>query len=162
MRPEYAPQGKPIVLEERGNTMGLLDFLRKRDIGASENPEQKKDLSIREAEIISREFGQFLADKLPVIKDIQLLPYPKERIMKALNISIQQIQNHADPEASQLLNALESCRVGLSSFAEINPHDREAVTYFNQFPNAKAVPEHRKGECLHLIMKYMKRGMGTR
>lgn len=141
--------------------MGLFDFLKKRAVEESGNTEQKRGLSMQEAEIISREFGQFLAEKLPIIKDSQLLPYPKERIMEALNISIQQIRNQTETDASHLLNALESCRHGLSVFTKIDPHDREAVAYFNQFPNAKAVPEQRKGECLHLITKYMKRCMET-
>ena len=141
--------------------MGIFDFLRKHCNDQSVNSEQKQGLSVREAEVITREFGKFLAEKLPVIKDEGVLPHPKEKIMEALNISIQQIRKQTDPDASKMLSALESCRHGLSVFTQIDPHDREAVAYFNQFPNAKAVPEGRKGECLHLITKYMKRGVGT-
>ena len=128
---------------------------------ASENLKQSRDLTVREAESISREFGKFLAEKLPVIKDARLLPYPKETIMEALKISIRRIRSQPDPEASQLLNALEMCKQGLSVFADIDPDDREAVAYFNQFPSAKVVPQQRKAECIHLIIKYMERGAGT-
>ncbi len=141
--------------------MGLFNFLKKRDIGTFETPMQKPGLSMEEAEVISREFGKFLAEKLPVIMDAKLLPHPKERIMEALSISIQRFRNLTDPEASQMVNMLEGCRQGLSVFAEIDPQDREAVANFNQFPNAKAVPEERRGEFLHLMMKYMKRDMGV-
>lgn len=141
--------------------MGLFDFLKKRDFEASEIPVQKQGLSMQEAEVISREFGKFLAEKkLPVIWDANLLPHPKERIMEALNISIKRFRNLTDPEALQMVNALEFCMHGLSVFAEIDPQDREAVAYFNQLSNAKAVPEERKEECLHLMTKYMKRGRG--
>jgi hypothetical protein len=144
---------------KKGSIMGLFGFFRKRNGQASDQPVQKRALSTREAEIICREFGQFLAEKLPLIKDAELLPYPKERIIEALNISIKRVQKQTDPDARLLLNALEVCRHGLSLFSEIDPQDREAVAYFNQFPNAKAVTEQRKRECLDLITKYMKRGM---
>jgi hypothetical protein len=76
---------------------------------------------------------------------------------RALNISIKRARDQTDLNSPQLLNALEFCRHGLSLFTEIDPQDREAVAYFNQFQSAKAVPEHRKSECLQLIMKYLKR-----
>ena len=139
--------------------MGLFAFFRKRNVQPSDQAVQKRALSTREAEIICREFGQFLAEKLPLIKDAELLPYPKERIIEALNISIKRAQKQTDPDARLLLNALESCRHGLSLFSEIDPKDREAVAYFNQFPRQRS-HEQRKRECLDHITKYMKRGIG--
>jgi hypothetical protein len=141
--------------------MTIFPLFRKRNVQASDHPAQKPVLSEQEAEIICREFGQFLAEKLPLIKDAKLLPYPKERIIEALSISIRRVQKQTDPDARLLLNALESCRHGLLLFAGIDPQDREAVDYFNQFPSAKEVTEQRKKECLELITKYMKRGMGV-
>jgi len=145
---------------KKESIMGLFGSFRKRSGQTSDQPEEKRVLSTRETEIICREFGQFLAQKLPLVKDVKLLPYPKERIIEAFNISIQRVQKQTDPDARLLLKALESCRHGLSLFAEIDPQDREAVAYFNQFPSAKAVTGLRKRECLDLITKYMKRGMG--
>lgn len=142
--------------------MGLFDFMKKRSTEASQCSAKNSVMSAQEAENISREFGRFLAEKLPVIKDVRLLPYPKTKILQALDISIGRCRNHTDPEdedVTQLLNSLEGCRSGLSLFAEIEPQDREAVAYFNQFPNVGAVPEQRKAECVHLIVKYMERGL---
>jgi len=138
--------------------MGLFDFLKKY-FAASEETNQKKGLSVREAEAISREFGKFLAEELPVIKDEDLLPYPKENIMEALNISMQRFRKQTDFDVSKMMNSLETCRQVLSTFAKIDSCDQEAVSYFNQFSNVKAVSEERKGECIDLITKYMKQGM---
>ncbi|RJQ50876.1 MAG: hypothetical protein C4530_20925 [Desulfobacteraceae bacterium] len=149
-----------MIREWKDNIMSIFDFLRKHG-DVLENSQQKRGLSVREAESISREFGKFLAEKLPVIKDTKLLPHPKEKIMEALNLSIQQVQNQTDPDTLKMLNALESCRQGLTVFAEIDTCDQEAVQYFNQFSNVKAVPEKRKGECLHLITKYLRRSVGA-
>jgi hypothetical protein len=54
--------------------MGLFDFFKK-SLAAPEEMNQKKGLSIKEAETISREFEKFLTEELPVIKDADLLPY---------------------------------------------------------------------------------------
>jgi len=147
-----------VVRGRKDNIMRIFGFLKKH-FDESEKTDQKNGLSVREAEAISREFGKFLAEELPVIKDAELLPHTKEKIMEALNISIQQFRKQTDFDTSKMLNALETCRQVLSTFAKIDSCDQEAVSYFNQFSNVKLVPEERKGECIDLITKYMKQGM---
>jgi hypothetical protein len=136
----------------------------------TENTKHQKKLNSQEAEIISKEFGRFLAERQPIIKDAGLLPYPKIVIMKALFLAQKSIRDRANQfkmfwqsnerkQFKKLFDALGFCREGLATYSDIEPEDKEAVSYFNSFGSIAEVPEDRKKECVNLVVKYMSKGI---
>lgn len=120
----------------------------------------------QEAESISKEFGRFLAERQPIIKDAGLLPYPKSVIMKAILVMQEFIRDNENilemfderKELKKYFDSLSFCRVGIAAYSDIEPEDKEAVSYFNSFSSIKDVPEDRKKECVNLVVKYMSKG----
>ena len=120
----------------------------------------------QEAELISKEFGRFLAERQPIIKDAGLLPYPKSVIMEAILVTQEFIRDNANTleifnERKQLkkyFDSLSFCRVVLGAYSDIEPEDKETVSYFNSFSSIKDVPKDRKKEYVNLVAKYMSKG----
>ncbi len=134
------------------------------------NHEQTVMLAPGDAERITQEYGRFLAERQPIIKDAGLLPYSKTVIMKALVMQEQFACDKANmlaasgrsdelQEIERYIGTLGFTRMALCSYSDIDPEDKEAVSYFNSFRTIRDVPEDRKVECLKLFNKYMERGM---
>ena len=132
----------------------------------SENKMLSGKLNKHEVEIIVNEFGRFLAERQPIIKDAGLLPYPKEVIKKALLLQQELIRNNANTikmflqpnkrnQIKKYIGTLDFCSVALAEYGDIEPEDKEAVSYFNSFSSIKQVPEDRKKEYVDLRVKYM-------
>lgn len=115
-------------------------------------------MDIEEAKRIVQAYGEFCAEKglkSSLIRDVSLLPYPKEIIVEAQEKCINLLNNATDPQEKQLRSSLIFTLSMLDLYPEIEPQDREIVTYFNQFKSMDAVPKERKKECMDLQRKYV-------
>jgi hypothetical protein len=150
--------------------MSIWKFLRGKPIISRASHEQSGMFAPEDAERITQEFGRFLAERQPIIKDAGLLPYSKTVIMEALVMQEQLACDEANMLAaygrSDELQEIERCigtlgglRMLLWIYSDIDPEDKEAVSYFNSFRTIRDVPEDRKVECAKLFNKYMGRGM---
>lgn len=135
----------------------------------SESYESNHTVTSEEAERITQEFGRFLAERLPIIKDANLLPFPKSIIMKALIMQEQFACDKANElkasgrseelqEIEKYIGVLGFTRVGLDEYHDIDPEDKPIVSYFNSFSTISDVPEDKTVECVKLIGKYMSNG----
>ncbi len=151
---------------------GFSNFVANRT--GQDNPEVENYVSEQfapqDAIEVTQEFGGFLSKGSPVIADARLLPYPKSTIKQALLTYEQHLCDIANghvasghsqklAEVETLLNAVRSCSVAIEMYADIDPQDAEAVSYFNSFQNIKDVPTEEQKECVELLGKYMTKGM---
>jgi len=150
--------------------MSIWKLLKRRPNISRRSHEQIGKLTPEDAERITREFGRFLAEQQPIIKDAGLLPYSKAFIMKALIMQEQFACDNANMLAApgrsdelqqikRYIGSLGFSRMGLCAYSDIDSEDKEAVSYFNSFRALRDVPEDRKVECVKLVAKYMSRGM---
>lgn len=132
---------------------------------SKENNNHLRKLNTQQAELITKEFGRFLYERQPIIKDAGLLPYPKDVIMKAIIMQQKSIQDYVNMSETflqpderkhlkQYFDSIGFCRVGLAAYSDIDPEDKETVSYFNSFRTISDVPEDRKVECVKFIRKY--------
>ena len=153
--------------------MGLFSFLLRRErTNDSSTAHETTSLSQTQAERISKDFGKFMAERLPIIADASLLPHPKATIMAALLLHEQHlcdaanwyttsVKVHVPQQIVQHLQAIRSCRMSLCAYAEVDAEDREVVRYFNAYRSIQAVPDHERNRCMGLVVKYMSRGMDS-
>jgi hypothetical protein len=150
--------------------MSIWKFLKRNPNMGREIKEEPGKLTRRDAERITQEFGRFVAERQPIIKDAGLLPYSKAVIMKALIMQEQFACDKANMLAAsgrsdelqqikRYIGSLGFSRMGLCAYSEIDSEDKETVSYFNSFRAIGDVPEDRKVECVKLVTKYMSRGM---
>jgi hypothetical protein len=150
--------------------MSIRTFLKRKPNISKGSYEQIGSLTPEDAERITQEFGRFLAERQPIIEDAGLLPYSKAVIMKALVMQEQSACDSANMLAAsgrseelqqieRYIGSLGFCRMGLCAYSDIDPEDKEAVSYFNSFRTIRDVPEDRKVECVKLVAKYMSCGM---
>lgn len=150
--------------------MSIRKFLKGKPNISRESPEQAGRLTSGEAERITQELGRFLTERQPIIKDAGLLPYPKAVIMKALFMQEQFACDEANmlkasgryhelKEIERIIGVLGFIRMELCAYREIDPEDKQVVSYFNSFRTLRDVPEDRKVECVKLVGKYMTHGM---
>ena len=153
--------------------MGLFDFLKRKPKDRSPLTQQIGAMTKPQAKRIVNEFGKFLEERQPIIKDASLLLQPKARIMAAFDMEIQHVcdiansyvrsgEERAPSEIEKYLNALQTCRMGLYYYSDIDAEDRKTVTYFNSFPSLNDVPQERKHECIGLLAKYMSAASGKK
>ena len=62
-------------------------------------------------------------------------------------------------ELDKLLNAVRVCSMSLNSYTDIEPEDKEDVSYFNSYDAINDVPEEERAQCSELMVKYMSKGM---
>lgn len=150
--------------------MSIWKFLKQKPNIGRESNGQAGRLTPQDAERITQEFGRFLSERRPIINDVGLLPHSKAVIMKALVMQEQFACDNANMLASsgrseelqqieRYIGSLGFCRMDLCAYSEIDPEDKEAVSYFNSFRTIRDVPEDRKVECAKLVSKYMSRGI---
>ena len=123
-----------------------------------------------QAERVCNDFGKFLAERQPIIKDASLLHHPKARIMSDLEMQEQHVCDIANSyvrsgkclapkEIVKYLESLRGCRVLLCCYSDIEAEDRNTVTHFNSFRSLRDVPPEEKADCMHLLCKCGSRGM---
>lgn len=149
--------------------MSIWKFVKRKPISRRSH-EQTGRLTPEDAERITQEFGRFLAERQPIIKDASLLPYSKAVIMKALIMQEQFACDNANMLAAsgrsdelqqieRYIGSLGGCRMALCAYSDIDSKDKKTVSYFNSFRAIRDVPVDRKVECAKLVAKYMSRGM---
>ena len=151
--------------------MGLFDFLKPKRNNSSATTPNTVEMPQRQAERICNDFGKFLSDRQPIIKDASLLPHPKAKIMIALEIQeknvcriIADTYRRSGGGVSQkamekYLESLSACRALLCCYSDIKVEDRSAVTHFNTFRSLRDVPPEEQAACMNLLCKCGSRGM---
>lgn len=126
--------------------------------------------AVVEAIEITKAYGNFLSQGVPIIADAELLPYSKEEIKRALliyeqylcdvaNMYVASEQTEKLNEIDPLLNTIRSCSMFLNSYTDIEPEDKFDVDYFNSYDSIKDVPEEEQARCSEIMIKYMSKGM---
>lgn len=147
--------------------MTIWKFFKGKPNINRESPEQAGRLTPAVAERITQEFGRFLAERQPIIKDAGLLPYPKTVIMKALvmqeqfacdeaNVLKASGRSHELKEIERIIGVLGFIRMGLCAYSDIDPEDKQIVSYFNSFRTIHDVPVDKKAECVKRDVKIVK------
>lgn len=149
-----------------------LDKDIKPNTGSRTNASEAKIEYITQfhAEKIVQEFGKFLAERSPIIKDSSLLPHPKSLIMKALYLQEKQAcdiaNQHVNSTNTKVPKNLESyieslggCRIQLCQYTHIDEQEKEIVSELNQYKSARSLPDELREKCMQLTSKYTSKGM---
>ncbi len=107
----------------------LVNSLRKKGMAALKymNKAEQKQLWNWSQEVVGQ-YENTIKNTLTIIKGIKDLPFPKEDIKNAIKIFILLYRRSGSEETIEILKSLF---VGLASFQEIDPEDKEVLHKVN-------------------------------